>query len=411
MEIVKKVAQQTGWQLIGKVTTSFSTLLILSLITRTYGESGTGVFTLSLTLLAFFALAVDFGLNAYVLTRFKEDSFREEWRKLFGFRVLLIFIFTLVALIVVYFYPQDSLLFKLITLFGLVSVIEAGVFVTANALFQYKLRYDLSTFSWVAGTLATLVSVYIIIAQKLPLHYLIYGYILGWIVISVVSLILVKKLVGKISPIFDVGYIKAVLRNSWPLSITLIMNVIYFRVDAFILSFSRSFSDVGVYNLAFQIFQAALVVPTFIMNGLYPLLLKTLREDRKLFMKQVRNAAGIMLVISLLGTGLTWLLAPFIITIMTGSGFSGSVESLRILSLSFPAFFLSALLMWIYLSLRRYKVLTLVYFFGLLINSLLNYILIPRYSYIGASWVTVFSEYMILVLLITILYPSLKNNS
>ena len=36
--IFKVIAGQTSWQLLGKVTTSLSTIVILSLITRKFGE-------------------------------------------------------------------------------------------------------------------------------------------------------------------------------------------------------------------------------------------------------------------------------------------------------------------------------------------------------------------------------------
>ncbi len=111
-----------------------------------------------------------------------------------------------------------------------------------------------------------------------------------------------------------------------------------------------------------------------------------------------------MLVISLGGTLLTLLLAPVIIHLITGGGrFSDSAASLRILSLSFPAYFISSVLMWSLVTLKKYKSMLLIYIAGLLANGVLNFIFIPRYSYIASSYITGVSEYLILALQAVIL--------
>jgi O-antigen/teichoic acid export membrane protein len=74
VDIIKKVATQTSWQIIAKIFTSLSTLFILRLVTQTYHAYGTGVFTLSLTYLGYFVFIVDFVLNASFLHDFTDDK-------------------------------------------------------------------------------------------------------------------------------------------------------------------------------------------------------------------------------------------------------------------------------------------------------------------------------------------------
>lgn len=47
MKDLLKVSEQTLWQLLGKATTSISTLILIGVITRAYGQEGTGIYTLS----------------------------------------------------------------------------------------------------------------------------------------------------------------------------------------------------------------------------------------------------------------------------------------------------------------------------------------------------------------------------
>lgn len=385
MQSLHKVSQQTLWQLIGKIVTSLSTFIILGLVARTYGEEGTGVFTLSITYLGIFYLLSDFGFNAHVL---KEKSI--QWNKLLGTRILWSIALILISIGLLPFLPFATKDFSAAVMFGSLAILASGVFVSSNLLFQSKLRYDLSVLASSIGTLVGLGAFIALSYSSLPSPTLLLAHLLSWVVIAGVSLVLIKKITPSISPVFNFSYMKTLLKDSWPIAVTLALNVVYFRADAFMISVLRSNSEVGIYNIAYSVFQTALVLPTFIMNAYYPLLLKSFKE--------VKKVALILLGLALAGTAVTYFLSPFIIALLTGKGFLGSIESLRILSFGFPAFFLSSLLMWVLVTKGKYKSLLIIYLIGLMVNILLNSIFIPEGSFIAASYITVFSEYLILIL-------------
>lgn len=404
-----KVSQQTVWQLVGKVVTSLSTIIILGLVTRSYGESGTGVLTLALTFISFFVLAADFGINAHILPRFLEKDFSLEWRKLLGLRLVLSLALVILAGVVILSWPGPPF-FKQAVLLGLVAIVESAVFATCAAVFQSKLRYDFSVASIIIGTLVTLGGVFFLAGQHITESWLMVGYSAGWITGGVIALILVKKYITNLSPVFDLTYAKRIIKEAWPISLTLMLNIVYFRLDAFIISFYRGFAEVGIYNLAYQIFQSLLVVPTFIMNGFYPLMLQSFAESRSKFTSQLLRAVFLMLGLAVMGMVFTITLAPWVINLITGGrGFVGSIQSLQILSLGFPAFFVSSVLMWTLVVMKRYKTMLVIYVAGLIVNGALNMLLIPRYSYIASSWITGASEYLILALQLIILIPLLRQ--
>lgn len=400
MQSLFKVSRQTVWQIAGKIVTSFSTVIVLGIISRRFGEEGTGVFTLSLAYLAFFTLIIDFGVNAHLMPSLLKDNFETVWRKLFGFRLGLAFLLIPISILGMFFWPTQDLMFKYLVVTGSVMAILApAVYVSANALFQSRSRYDLSAIGWSGATLVILVLVFITSYAGLGLPWIMVDYSVGWLTGCLFLLYFIKRYIKNINPLLDISFIKDLLKQSWPISATLVLNVIYFRLDAFILSFYRSFFEVGIYNLAYQIFQAILVLPTFIMNGYYPMMLENLNRNKDKFVSNIKLALVGMLVLGFLGTAVTVVFAPFAInTITGGKGFAGSADALKILSLSFPAFFGSAVLMWVFISLRRYKSLLVIYLLGLGFNGLVNLIFIPQYSYIAASYVTVISEYLILLL-------------
>lgn len=406
MEIFK----QTSWQLIGKVFTAASTLLILSLVSRNLGVGATGVFTLALTYLSFFYLAADFSLNTHALHTLVKENTHQEFQKLLGLRLVWATILVLLALLLLFIWPNTEVSFAQAVVYGVLAILGYAIYTTANALFQAKLRYDLSIIAPIVGIIPTLGIIYLAIQNKLGIPGLMVGHMLGWLVCGAVSLYFVKKFTP-LFPIFSLNYFKEVTGAIWPISLTLVLNTVYFRIDSFILAFTKSFYEVGLYNLSYQVFQFGLVIPTFIMNSLFPMLLKDYQKTPQIFLKTILRASFIMFNLGLIGTVSTFLLAPLVINIISGQGsFNGSAESLKILSLGFPAFFVSAVIMWSLVVLKQYKQILGVYIFGLIINLSLNLLLIPQFSYLGAAFVTGISEYLILSLLIIILYKVLRKS-
>lgn len=385
MQAFLKISQQTLWQILGKVVSVVSTVIILGLVTRKFGEEGTGVFTLALTYISMFMLLSDFGFNAHMLRQLKT-----EWRKLLGTRIVWAAVLMGISISILPLLPIGGDQFRQLIVLGSPIIFGSAIFVSTNLLFQANLRYDLSVAATSAGTILNLLLVSWFVNANFPITYLIFAQVLNWILICWLALIFSRKITHSILPIFDINFSKKLIKSTWPIAATLGLNVVYFRADSFMIAYFKGVSDVGVYNIAYSVFQSALVLPTFIMNAYYPMMLKSFRDIKFV-------GAGIFFL-SVFATVLTFLAAPLLIKVLTGEGFVGSAPSLQILSWGFPAYFLSALLMWVLVTKGRYKILLFIYTTGLLINLFLNFIFIPQYSFYGAAYITVISEYLILLM-------------
>ncbi|MDO8498797.1 MAG: flippase [bacterium] len=404
MDKIKQVSSQTAWQLLGKGVSASSTIVVLGVVSRNYGEDGTGIFTLALAYLSFLFLAADLGLNSYVLPRINKNL--DEVNKLFNFRLIWSGLLVILANILVYLLPFSTPLFNISVLFGSLTIVSSGFFNSTTLVFQKNLRYDQSVIAASFGSL-TVVPVILILSQLgLPISSLALAPLSGWVVNNLVAFLLVRKFYRFRVTSPDWTYPLQTLKVAWPISLTLLLNTVYFRLDTFILSTYHSFTEVGIYNFAYQFFQTALVLPTFIMNSYYPLMIEKFHHSKQQFKKELLKATGGIFLMSLLAALGTWIFSPFLIPLVSGSsGFSKSTSVLQVLSLGYPAYFVSAILMWTMVLFRRYKTMLFIYVLGLTANTILNIIFIPLYSYQAAAWITVVSEYLILILELAILRP------
>ncbi|MEK7129598.1 MAG: oligosaccharide flippase family protein, partial [Patescibacteria group bacterium] len=271
MSVKKIVAINTVSQLIGKLIGAGTSFVVAFLLARRLGAEGYGDFTKITTFVAPFFLLADFGLNAIFLQK-KDD--KGWWAHLLGLRVAGSTILIFLALAILAFLPHGTNQgYTALVRLGIVLFVPAILFqaliTTSNALFQKHLRYSMATIAIAAGSFVTILLVLPLSTGVLAATLAV---LVGTSVTAAISLVLVKRHT-LLSVALSRQSVTGLLVPSIPLGITLLFNLVYFRADNYIITLSRPTVEVGVYGLAYKVFEVALVVPTFFMNAVYPLLL------------------------------------------------------------------------------------------------------------------------------------------
>lgn len=404
----KKIFYNTGAQIAAKVITASSTLALTVLIGRSLGPAGYGDFVKIFTFVGYFYIFTDFGLNqTYIKLSQKADS-HSLINYLAGLRVFLAIALALSAIMISTFLPFDPSLrtgfsheVKLGIIIASLTILTQAVLTAFNSFFQLKLRYDLSAIAAIIGTLTTLAVTVFVLLTSPSLNLFVSSYVLGAVVVaSVAWLLIVFKLKTKIKPAFSLTKSRLLIRASWPIGVALVMNMIYFRSDVFVLTYTRPPQEVGIYGLAYQFFEATLAIPLFFSNSLYPFLVKihaqNINEYKVLTVKWFKIFLSVSILITL---GL--IIVSFIIPLLF-TKFYGTQTALIILALGLPFFFITAYLWHLAIIKNLQKTLIPVYFFGGTANVLLNLIFIPQYGYVAAATITVISEALITILLIIV---------
>lgn len=386
------VAVNTASQLLGKVIGAGTSFAVAFFLARSLGADGFGDFTKITTYIAPFYLIADFGLNALMLQKKDTSAW---WSRLLGLRIIGSALLVFLAVSVLAFLPQGSTQgYTNLVRFGIIvfapSILFQAVITTANALFQKNLRYDLAS---AAIALGSVVTVLILFMFRMTVVMSVVAVLVGTAVTSGASLFFVKRFSQVIHPAFSRESLTQLLLPSLPLGMTLFFNLIYFRADSFILTLTRSTSDVGIYGLAYKVFEIALVMPTFVMNSVYPLFLEKTNDE---FLSIFKKVLVFMVLSSVFMILILWAAAPLLSRVR--SDFAASIIPLRVLSLGLPFFFVSSLAMWTLITLKKQTVLMMVYGVSMAMNILLNIQLVPMYGYMAAAWITVASEGVVLVL-------------
>ena len=402
----KKVLYNTGSQIVGKVISASTTLLVTVLIGRSLGPAGFGQFTKIFVFVGYFYTFVDFGLNTIFVKFAKEENLPGLLKSLIGLRIILAFSFAILAILISFilpFNPQTGIGFSPLVKVGIIiasaTIVTQALLTTANAYFQKILRYDFSTVAVFFGSIVILTaSAFVTFSHGSVLGYVV-AYILGGITFAASSYFLIFKKLGKIIlPVFSKHKSLELLSHSWPVGVALIFNLLYFRIDVLILANWRSSEEVGLYGLAYQFFEASLSIPIFFANALYPILNGIYQVNLAEFKKQVVSWLKILTAVSLLLV-IALIAISYFIPFIYDKRFGGSVLALQILAIGIPFFFISALFWHLLIIYGKQKLLIYIYGVGAVINLIANLIFIPIYGYLAAATITVVSEALITFLL------------
>ncbi len=414
----KKIASNTAYQLIGKVVSMSITLLATLIITRMYGLTGYGEFNIMQTFPALFFVIVDFGINAIATRELSENWGKAE--KYLGNIIIMRFLISLFLILLasasMFLFPYSQHL-KLGIYLSLFLILTQAFYSTTNIIFQVKLRYDLSTIGYIAGSVVVLFLVLLFSYLNIDIIWVNFSYVIGGLVTFLINLAFIKRLGLNFALKIDKHLWKYLLIQSLPLGLMFVFSQINFKADALMLSAlklpeSLGFNNteaVAIYGLPYKIFEVSLVIPTFFMNAVFPVFVRHLAESKEKFMATFKKVTSMLFFVGILASIVGILLAPFVIQILGGAEFAESILVLQLLIGGVFIFYITQPIAWLIVTLGKQKYLPFIYLISAIFNVSLNLILIPRYSYIASSMLTWSSELIILILLIFFARKSWKE--
>ena len=398
MSLAKKVAHNTLIQIAGKIISTIIGLFSLALITRYLGQTGFGEYTTITTFLTFFAVIADLGLTLITVQMISGEKSEENkiLNNLFSLRLISALLFIGIAPLTVMFFPYSATV-KIGVLIAAASFVFPALNQVIIGLFQKKLNMGKSALAEIVSRVVLLVG--IILSEKFS-----WG-LTGILITSVASafssfflhyIFSLKFSVIKLE--FDLSLWKKIVSRSWPLAITIVLNLIYMRADILILSLFRGPDEVGLYGAAYKIIDVLTTLPFMFAGLVLPILTAAwLEHSHDYFKKVLQKSFDFMAIIAIpLVVGAQFLSKPIMI-VVAGSSFSVAGDILKILILAVAAIFLGTMFSHAVIAIDKQKKMIGFYVFTS-VSSLIAYLFfIPRYSYFGAATVTIYSEVMIAI--------------
>jgi O-antigen/teichoic acid export membrane protein len=206
----------------------------------------------------------------------------------------------------------------------------------------------------------------------------------------------------------DLNFWKATLKESFPFGLTGIFGMLYHWVDTVMLSVMKGNVVVAWYNVAYRIFVVLLLISSAFDVAIFPAMSRLHITSKDSLNLVCEKCFKYLTLIGIpIGIGGT-LLADRIILLTFGNQYRPSIIAFQILVWAAVLIFMSTPFASLLNSVNKQAILAKIVGASVAFNIFLNLLLIPKYSYIGAAFVTLMSE----ILLITgIFFAILRTGS
>ncbi|MEX1112266.1 MAG: flippase [Candidatus Andersenbacteria bacterium] len=385
----------------GRVITILLGVATTAVVTRYLGVASFGSYTLLLSISTILQIAADFGLYLTLTRDISKPDAQEQ--HIFGtisaLRLVLVGgLFILVGAGMAIIPQYRPLLIPFI-------VITAGI--TAQSLSQllmgvyqkYKEVWK-ATIGDVVGRIAQLLIILAVVraipANTIPQSTAVLWVTIAFFVGAVLAYILHALFVPKINAWrwnISVGQWKVLAKNSWPLGLLLLLNVVYFRTDVIIISIFRPQVEVGWYGLAYRIIESGLFFPAMFGGLLLPQLsLLFAKKHIPPIAELLEQATRLVGIAGFLAAGALLVFAEDIIVFLSGVEFVSAAPLLRVLAVALGIMFVGNIFGFALIAFHKQKQLLTLYGLLVVLNLTTNLIFVPIWGAAAAAWTTLITE-------------------
>jgi len=383
-----KIAKNTSYFTTALVIQKLLSFAYFSYIAVQIGASNLGSYTFALSFTTIFAVLMDIGLSNVLVREVSKNPEKSQsyLNSVLSLKIPLAFLAYAVAIILIHVMPNTELVRQLVYLAGLIMVIDSFILTFYSFLrAHHNLQYE---------SIGTIIFQLVIMIVGLSavhftkdLRILILAILAGSIFNIIYSASLIKtKLHLKFFAPPDKQLIKKILIFTIPFALAAIFTRIYGYLDTVLLHQLVGATAVGYYSIPYKITFSLQFIPLAFIASLYPAFASYFSKQDTINLKQVFEKSFVYLGIIAfpIAFGVLAIAQPLILKVYT-TEFFASILPLQILILSLPFLFLNFPLGSLLNACDRQTRNTIHIGVVMIFNAILNIILIPRFSYIGAA--------------------------
>jgi len=413
MNIVQKITKNIGYLAISQIVGAILAFILFIYVARFLGEAQFGDYSFAISFTSLFVIFADIGINQLIIREIARDhSLTSEYiTNVSVMKILLSLItFGLIALTINLMHYSQIVIY-IVYLFGIYTLLDsfAQIFMSIFQAFE-KMEYVAIT-TIITRILLTVLALYLLFSGY-GLIELAYAYVTIGLIEVVLSVVISIKKITK--PVMKLNFSlwKYLTIKSAPFGLNSLFGMIFFRIDSILLSVFKNNTAVGIYSAAFNpLLAIGGMLSTITISALYPVMSRYYVSSKDSLEQFTVISSKYMAIIGFPIAFGGFILSSEFIELFYGNQFSQSIIAFQILALFIPIRLISGITGTLLTAINKQGLRTFSVVLSAVFNVLLNLILIPYFSYIGASIATVLSEiflYLLLIYYINQYYHKLK---
>ncbi|OGF22498.1 hypothetical protein A2Y83_05540 [Candidatus Falkowbacteria bacterium RBG_13_39_14] len=384
----KQIAKNTSFFTLANILQKIIAFFYVAIISRIIGPSNLGIYTYALSFTSIFGIFIDIGFEKVLIreTAKNKEKAQDFFSNILGIKLPLSFLTLVIIFLITYFQNYPPLTKGLIYISAFLMSLDSFNLSIECVLRGFQnLKYE--SISVVVCQIATfIIGAAGILINKNNLKILIIALLIGslWRFLFALT-ILVKKynIYPKLN--YNRDILKFLFKISFPFAIAGVFLKVYSYADSVLLFNLAGEKAAGLYGLPYRAVTAFQFIPMAFMAALFPALSFFYISSKESLKKTFEIALIYLSIICLPIIFGVAVLAKEIMIRFFGPSFLPSVFALQILISNLLFIFLDFPAGTVLNACDREKVNTVLMGFAMVINIISNLILIPRYTFIGAS--------------------------
>lgn len=388
---LQNILANTGWLFADRILRMVVGLFVGVWIARYMGPEQFGVYNYALVFVGMFSALSNLGLDGIVVRNVVRDPARKD--TILGTAFFLKFsggIFTLIISVgaIMALRPGDSVTGWLVGITAVGAIFQA--FDTIDFWFQSQVKSQYTVYVRNGAFLIiTLVKALLILTRSSLVAFACAG--LAEIVAGTIGLIFAYRLHGNYLNQWRVNfqYAKELLADSWPLICSCLAVGFFMKIDQVMLREMAGSESAGIYAAATRISEIGYFIPIIIVSSVSPAIVNAKKIGNDIYYRRLRKLFDFTAALAFAIAIPTTLLSKYFVLLLFGKNYAAAGPILAIHIWATLFYFLGIVQgPWniteglTNLSLKRTLITAVA-------NIILNFILIPKYSGIGAAISTV----------------------
>ena len=187
-------------------------------------------------------------------------------------------------------------------------------------------------------------------------------------------------------------YQRELVRVGLAVGVASALTVVYGKIDQVLVLHFEGTQGAGLYGAAYSLLDRVQFLPMVLMTTVFPIVSAAWPADSERARRAVRRALGYMAIVSFPALAFTLAAARPLLVALFGASFAPAAGALKVLIVAFIPTCFGYVTGSLAVVVGRQRTFVFIALGGLVFNVVGNLLLIPRFGYLAAAWMTLATE-------------------
>lgn len=400
MSEIKTLFKNISWVTSSQVVVNLCAFLWTILIARYLGVNDYGILSFAISFTVLLGMGTDIGMSTFATREISQDKSKTKKyvNNILPFKIVLSIALFFITALLLYLLGYNRLVIEVALLISIETIFICMIkFI--GGVFQAHENQKYNSIGEIIASILLLAFSSISVYFDLGLIAVAVSYMLAYLFFLIHMVIKMNAHCGIPKFEFDFKFWKTTAIKSIPFGLSIFFYTVYFSIDVVMIQFLAGDYATGIYNSAYKIVSVFAAFYVIYQYVIFPLMSKLYAENTDMLkLSFIESFKYSLLILLPLSIGV-YFYSPYIIDLIYSSEYALASSVMQILIWTVVFLFINGVASSLLNSIGKELSVTKIYLVAAVFNIVLNYMMIPIYSYNGAAITTVLSEILIFVLM------------